>query len=332
MRRFFACAACLLLALGTPAHAGAAPAPRSQTPAPSSIATADYCAESEELAFLTLINNYRKQHGLGALAMSQTVGAAAEHHSRSMATADYFSHTLIPEGISWSQNMTNHGYAYNTYRGENIAAGNSGASATFTQWKNSPSHDANMLSPHYRVIGIGRVYNSGSTYKWYWTTDFGGHVDGAAKLCGGGSGSGTTTSPTASAASGTAYKIVRSGRTANSYSSTYAYDGQGSTAWTTYRASKPPAYAYVWFDLGGVKTLGAIQWQFLASGYADSMQIQVSSDRQTWRTLIKTGNAAARTWQSLATPGTTARYVRFYFANPNKDLRLGGLAEVRFVA
>jgi hypothetical protein len=27
------------------------------------------------------------------------------------------------------------------------------------------------------VISIGRVYNSGSTYRWYWTTDFGGYVD-----------------------------------------------------------------------------------------------------------------------------------------------------------
>ncbi len=50
MRRVFACAASLLLALGTLAHAGTAPAPRSQTLTPSYIATADYCAESEELA------------------------------------------------------------------------------------------------------------------------------------------------------------------------------------------------------------------------------------------------------------------------------------------
>ena len=27
------------------------------------------------------------------------------------------------------------------------------------------------------MLGIGRVYNASSTYRWYWTTDFGGYVD-----------------------------------------------------------------------------------------------------------------------------------------------------------
>src|SRR3970040_1534619 len=31
-----------------------------------------------------------------------------------------------------------------------------------------------MLNANFKVIGIGRVYTGGSTYGWYWTTDFGG--------------------------------------------------------------------------------------------------------------------------------------------------------------
>ena len=53
--------------------------------------------------------------------------------------------------------MTKHGYTYNTYRGENIAAGNASASATFTQWRNSPTHNTNMLNANFRAIGIGRA-------------------------------------------------------------------------------------------------------------------------------------------------------------------------------
>jgi uncharacterized protein YkwD len=81
--------------------------------------------------------------------------------------------------VTWSQNIKNHGYTYNTYRGENIAAGNSTALNTFNQWKKSPSHLSIMLSSNFKAIGIGRAYKSTSTYKWYWTADFGGYVDAA---------------------------------------------------------------------------------------------------------------------------------------------------------
>ena len=40
-------------------------------------------------------------------------------------------------------------------------------------WKNSPGHNQNMLDGSWTEIGIGRAYNSGSTYGWYWTTTFG---------------------------------------------------------------------------------------------------------------------------------------------------------------
>src|SRR5688500_5833475 len=45
------------------------------------IPTSAYCAEPEELAFLALINQHRAQNGLGPLTLTQTLGAAAEHHS-----------------------------------------------------------------------------------------------------------------------------------------------------------------------------------------------------------------------------------------------------------
>jgi len=35
------------------------------------------------------------------------------------------------------------------------------------------------ISANYRAIGVGRAYSSGSTYRWYWTADFGGMVDRA---------------------------------------------------------------------------------------------------------------------------------------------------------
>ncbi len=125
---------------------------------------------------LAKINAYRTSSGKTALKLSRALGAAARHHSNEMAVNDYASHTLLND-VTWSQNITNYGYPTNTYRGENIAAGNSGASDTFAQWKRSPSHNATMLSGDYKVIGIGRAVQRDSTYRWYWTATFGGTVD-----------------------------------------------------------------------------------------------------------------------------------------------------------
>ena len=193
MRKVFMLFAVALVAFaGSVAPAMAAPSRTGDQPVSAAAGSDTYCAEPEEVAFLNLINQYRGQFGLGALQMSQTAGAAAEHHSVEMATANYFSHTLL-NGLTWSQNMSNHGYTFNTYRGENIAAGNAGAGATFEQWRNSPGHNANMLNPSYNTIGIGRAYGGSSTYKYYWTTNFGGYRDAAAAICG-------QTAPTATTA------------------------------------------------------------------------------------------------------------------------------------
>lgn len=152
--------------------AGAAPGSTSGALDYSAITAAQYKVDSQECAMLKLINDWRKQNGKSALKLSRTLGAAADHHSREMATYKYFSHTLR-NGVSWSTNITNHGYPTGTYRAENIARGNEKASKTFTQWKNSSGHNRNMLSSTYKAIGIGRSFNNADKYVWYWTTTFG---------------------------------------------------------------------------------------------------------------------------------------------------------------
>ena len=150
--------------------------------APASAAS--YSPSSEECAFLGLINNYRAQNHLGKLSLVVTLGAAARHHSNDMAAHNYLSHTLY-DGTSAHQNMINYGYPSSGYWGENIYAGygtgsngvsNSSAQGAFNWWRSSPGHNANMLNSHFKAIGIARAYNSKSTYKYYWTTDFGSSV------------------------------------------------------------------------------------------------------------------------------------------------------------
>lgn len=134
--------------------------------------------DSEEVEFLRLINEYRQQNGRAPLQPSDNLLRAAAWKSRHMADNNYFAHDDLPIDRTWVQRLRDCGYTHNTYLGENIAAGNATAAATFEQWRNSPGHNANMLSANYAAIGIARAYSANSAYGWYWTTDFGGVADG----------------------------------------------------------------------------------------------------------------------------------------------------------
>lgn len=135
--------------------------------------------DAEEQAFLVLINQYRAQNGLGALAACTSLNRAAQGHSEDLRDQDYFSHTGLDGSSPWSRSC-DACYALGcgpmTAMAENIAAGNSGAQGTFTQWQNSPGHNANMLGSSFTMIGIGRA-TGGGTYGSYWTNVFGGDTE-----------------------------------------------------------------------------------------------------------------------------------------------------------
>lgn len=135
------------------------------------------CADTEEQAFLKLINDFRAANGLPALSLSQSLSVAADAHSVDMATANYLAHTGS-DGSSVDQRLEKAGYSLqNNFWGENVFAGDQTAAGAFDWWQNSPGHRANMLSSNFKVIGIARSFNAGSQYSWYWTTTFGGNVD-----------------------------------------------------------------------------------------------------------------------------------------------------------
>jgi uncharacterized protein YkwD len=131
-----------------------------------------YSPDGEERTFLDLINAYRRQNGAGNLSLQDQLGAAAEHHSRDMASKNYFSHKLA-NGDSAEQNIERFGYSNWSFVGENIAAGHETAKAVMDAWKSSPDHDQGMRNKNFTEIGIGRAYDKSSKYGWYWTTTFG---------------------------------------------------------------------------------------------------------------------------------------------------------------
>jgi uncharacterized protein YkwD len=145
---------------------------------------------ADEVAFVQLLNGYRVSQGLQPLLVSDMVSEAANRHSSDMGKYRFFDHYTtggsdwFAVGASPWDRMAASGYNFNTYKGENIAAGFSTAASVFESWRNSPGHNVNMLGANFTVIGVSVVYVAGSQYGYYWTTDFGGYVDSTAHSVG----------------------------------------------------------------------------------------------------------------------------------------------------
>lgn len=152
------------------------------------VAPAALAYDQEELQFLTLINNHRTQNRLPPLTMSGRLTIAAMGHSEDMGLNGYHSHDSL-DGRDAKDRILATGYGSYPF-GENIGVSTDGsAQVIFDAWRNSPTHNTNMLMNSFRAIGIDRFYSNRCTPLrqpdgyipptcWYWTTDFGGANDG----------------------------------------------------------------------------------------------------------------------------------------------------------
>ncbi len=109
---------------------------------------------------LTLVNKERSAQGLSALKMDQELLEAAMQ--RAAETNIYFSHTR-PSTLSCFSISSK-------ASAENIAAGQSSASAVMESWMNSSGHKANILGSSYQSIGVGCFTQGGVKY---WVQIFG---------------------------------------------------------------------------------------------------------------------------------------------------------------
>jgi uncharacterized protein YkwD len=134
--------------------------------------------DSQQLAFLTLIDNYRAQNGAGPLQVSIALENSSTWMANDMWSRGYFSHN-DSLGRNPFTRMAAFNYPY-LPAGENIFWGSTDAQVAFNAWQNACDPDAsgqctfahrrNMLYPGFVVIGIGRVGT-------IWVTDFGGFLD-----------------------------------------------------------------------------------------------------------------------------------------------------------
>lgn len=125
----------------------------------------------QERQAVALVNQYRADHGLRPLRLRSPLMEVAGWMSRDMARNDRFSHE-DSAGRDPFERMTAMGYGAGRWRGENLAAGNADAVNTVRQWRESPTHDANLLTAEYSMVGIAREPGVGR-YDWYWSLEFG---------------------------------------------------------------------------------------------------------------------------------------------------------------
>lgn len=154
-----------LAALATAAFLALAPAP-----APAAEDTRDAIRQ-----LIHHVNKVRLAHGLKPLAPEARLSAAAQIHSRVMATRDCFDHRC-PEDGAMTDRLARAGYRYRL-AAENIAAGMADPAEVVEGWMNSAGHRKNILLADAREVGAGYhlVKQDGGKhrYRHYWTMTFG---------------------------------------------------------------------------------------------------------------------------------------------------------------
>jgi uncharacterized protein YkwD len=264
---------------------------------------------SDEVAFVSLINQYREAQGLPGLLVSDAISDASNKHSADMARYGFFDHTSLhsdyfPIGSAPWDRMRLCGYSYNTSMGENIAAGQSTAAQVFAAWQASPGHNANMLNSTYAVVGVSFYTLSGSPYTYYWTTDFGGYVDPTAHAVGAAPAptatryqqtdphlvySGTWVKFLTSGASGGSYKRANVGSASVTVTFTGTYLDWVATAGTT--LSK----AYVSLDGGAAQSV-------------DLARSAVAYQQKVWNTgTLASGKHTVKIWRDPS--DATGKYI-----------------------
>jgi len=130
-------------------------------------------------ATLCLLNRVRAQHGLPPLRLNGKLSHVARMHSHDMVSRRYFAHDSLNGSSPFARMFASHYVPRDAswWLGENIGWGSGSLGqpiAMVRAWMHSPPHRANILSRHFRDIGIGiatgaPVGGGGATY----TTDFG---------------------------------------------------------------------------------------------------------------------------------------------------------------
>src|SRR5262245_35342153 len=116
-------------------------------------------------AAASMISDYRRNNGLGTVELDPTLMRMAEDHARAMAKTDKVTHDPGNRDLKQRLQMV----SFNAkVAAENVGAGYQTLAESFSGWRDSPSHNKNMLLPAATKMGIATAYAPKSKYKVYW--------------------------------------------------------------------------------------------------------------------------------------------------------------------
>jgi len=132
--------------------------------------------DTEEQAFVDLLNDYRKSLGRTELKISKPATNGAEFFAQDFADHPDDANVNIhidTEGRAPEERSKHYGYYF---LAENMGWGYETAQAMFDAWKASAGHRENMANSGGRTIGIARVNKPGATKdglttEWFWVMD-----------------------------------------------------------------------------------------------------------------------------------------------------------------
>ncbi len=116
-------------------------------------------------AAASLISDYRRGRGLPAVTIDPVLMAVAERQAKAMAAADQLSHNIGGRGLTTRLKAA--GFS-GLRAAENVGAGYHTLAEAFSGWRDSPSHNKNMLLPGATRLGIAAVRAPRSKYGVYW--------------------------------------------------------------------------------------------------------------------------------------------------------------------
>jgi uncharacterized protein YkwD len=122
-------------------------------------------AKVNAAAAASMISDYRRANGLAAVEIDPTLTRMAEDHARAMAKADKVTHDPGGRGLKQRLQLVSFNAKIAV---ENVGAGYQTLAEAFSGWRDSPSHNKNMLTPVATKMGIATAYAPKSKYQVYW--------------------------------------------------------------------------------------------------------------------------------------------------------------------
>lgn len=121
-------------------------------------------AEVDTDAARDILSAYRAAHGLTRVTIDPVLERIALNQALAMARADVLRHDV--QG-SLTNRLAGAGMPNNAAV-ENVSAGYDSLPAAFAGWRRSPPHNANLLDPEMRRMGVAGAYAPGTRYRIYW--------------------------------------------------------------------------------------------------------------------------------------------------------------------